>query len=319
MKKQKRFNEFMECTIKELKKEKRYGTAHIYQSTLNAFSQFHGNKIIFFHQVNRATLKLFEVHLRDKQLSWNTISTYMRALRAAYNKAVDLKLVTDNSRLFNHVYTGIKSKTKRALEVEDISRLIHATPYKELSQELATCQVWANLMFQLRGMPFVDLAFLHKSDLKESTLSYRRQKTGTEIVVQVPPAAMELIGQYQNTNPKSPYLFPILSGENSGEDLYREYQKALRIFNYNLSRLAKRCGVTNKVSSYTTRHTWATLAKYCHFSAQLISDALGHSSVKVTETYLKSFKNDELDKANKTIINYVNKCKAKEKKQQNQL
>ena len=58
--------------------------------------------------------------------------------------------------------------------------------------------------------------------------------------------------------------------------------------------------------TYTSRHTWATLAKYCHFSEQLICDALGHSSTKVTETYLKSFKNDELDRANKVIINHIN-------------
>lgn len=58
--------------------------------------------------------------------------------------------------------------------------------------------------------------------------------------------------------------------------------------------------------TYTARHTWATLAKYCHFSEQLICDALGHSSTKVTETYLKSFKNDELNKANKVIIKYIN-------------
>jgi len=57
--------------------------------------------------------------------------------------------------------------------------------------------------------------------------------------------------------------------------------------------------------TYTSRHTWATLAKYCHFSEQLICDALGHSSTKVTETYLKSFKNDELDRANKVIINHI--------------
>lgn len=77
--------------------------------------------------------------------------------------------------------------------------------------------------------------------------------------------------------------------------------------NYKLSRLAKKCGVTNKVSSYTTRHTWATLAKYCNFSEQLISDAFGHSSVNVTKTYLKNFKNEEINKANDEIISYVSK------------
>ena len=84
-------------------------------------------------------------------------------------------------------------------------------------------------------------------------------------------------------------------------------KQALRIMNYNLGRLARRCGVITKVSSYTTRHTWATLAKYCNFSEQLICEAFGHSSVKVTETYLKNFKYEEIKKANDAIILYVSK------------
>ena len=163
MRNKKKFNEFMNKTIEELKDEKRYGTAHVYQSTLNAFCEFCGCKIVYFHQLNRATLKEFETHLRDKQLSWNTVSTYMRTLRGAYNKAVDQKITTGNSRLFNHVYTGVKNDVKRALEVEEINKLLNEVPLKRLPEDLVRCRVWANLMFQLRGMPFVDLAFLHKS------------------------------------------------------------------------------------------------------------------------------------------------------------
>lgn len=190
MRNKKKFNEFMNKTIEELKDEKRYGTAHVYQSTLNAFCEFCGCKIVYFHQLNRATLKEFETHLRDKQLSWNTVSTYMRTLRGAYNKAVDQKITTGNSRLFNHVYTGVKNDVKRALEVEEINKLLNEVPLKRLPEDLVRCRVWANLMFQLRGMPFVDLAFLHKSDLKGNTLSYRRHKTGGQMIVDIPPTAI---------------------------------------------------------------------------------------------------------------------------------
>ena len=100
MRNKKKFNEFMNKTIDELKDEKRYGTAHIYQSTLNAFSEFCGCEVIYFHQLNRANLKEFETYLRDKQLSWNTVSTYMRTLRATYNKAVD-NLKSATTRLYD--------------------------------------------------------------------------------------------------------------------------------------------------------------------------------------------------------------------------
>ncbi len=222
-----------------------------------------------------------------------------------YSVAELRKIITENSRLFHHVYTGVKNDIKRALEVEEINKLLNEVPLKKLPEDLIRCRVWANLMFQLRGMPFVDLAHLHKSDLKGNTLSYRRYKTGGQMIVDIPITAMKLINKYQNTNQDSPYLFPILSGTKTGEDLYTEYQQALRTMNYNLGRLAKKCGVATKVSSYTTRHTWATLAKYCNFSEQLICEAFGHSSVKVTETYLKNFKNEEIKKANDAIILYV--------------
>ena len=57
--------------------------------------------------------------------------------------------------------------------------------------------------------------------------------------------------------------------------------------------------------TYVARHTWATLAKYCQVPEEVISEGLGHSSLEVTRTYLKSFEGDELDKANRLIINYI--------------
>ena len=254
MRKKKKFNEFINKTIEELKEEKRYSTAHIYQSALNAFCEFCGCKVVYFHQLNRSTLKEFETYLRNKQLSWNTVSTYMRTLRGAYNKAVDQRITAENSRLFNHVYTGVKNNIKRALEVEEINKLLNEIPLKKLSKELIQCRVWANLMFRLHGIPFVDLAHLHKSDLKGNILSYRRHKTGRQMIVEVSETTMTLINKYQNTNQNSPYLFPILSGSKTGEELYTEYQQALRTMNYNLDRLAKKCGVSAKVSSYTLGH-----------------------------------------------------------------
>lgn len=222
MRKKKKFNEFINKTIEELKEEKRYSTAHIYQSALNAFCEFCGCKVVYFHQLNRSTLKEFETYLRNKQLSWNTVSTYMRTLRGAYNKAVDQRITAENSRLFNHVYTGVKNNIKRALEVEEINKLLNEIPLKKLSKELIQCRVWANLMFRLHGIPFVDLAHLHKSDLKGNILSYRRHKTGRQMIVEVSETTMTLINKYQNTNQNSPYLFPILSGSKTGEELYTE-------------------------------------------------------------------------------------------------
>lgn len=296
---------FMEQLIRSLKEEERFSTAHIYQSTLNAFKLFCKTEVIRFSQIERSKLKQFENHLRNKGCAWNTVSTYMRTLRSTYNKAADNGLAEEKPRLFRYVYTGVQAKTKRALDAKDMNRLLHAPLSKPLPPNMEKSRAWITLMFLLRGMPFADLAHLHKKDLQGSVISYRRRKTGTLLTVEVPPAAMSLIRQYGNTDSASPYLFPILDGNRKVEENYVEYQHALRKLNRDLKQLAAYCGIPQRVSSYTSRHTWATLAKYCHFSEQLICDALGHSSTKVTETYLKSFGNDELNKANKVIINHI--------------
>lgn len=303
MRNKKNLNDFMHEIIEELKGESRFGTAHIYRSTLNMFCSFCKCQKIPFGQLNRIKLKQFENYLRDRMLSWNTISTYMRTLRSTYNKAVDQGFVIDNSRLFRQVYTGVKANIKRALEPDDLYKLINSEIH--LPEKLKQSQAWITLMFQLRGMPFVDLANLRKNDLQDSVIFYRRRKTGTQLIVEIPPTALKIIEKYKNNDPKSPYLLPILNGNKKEEETYIEYQQALRKLNNNLKQLASFCGVRQKVSTYTSRHTWATLAKYCNFSEQLICDALGHSSIKITETYLKNFKQRELNKANSIIISYV--------------
>ena len=147
---------FMEQLIRSLKEEERFSTAHIYQSTLNAFMLFCKTDTIRFNQMERSYLKQFENHLRNKGCTWNTVSTYMRTLRSIYNKAVDDGLAEEKPRLFRHVYTGVKANTKRALDAKDMSKLLSASLPRPLPQSMKESRAWITLMFLLRGMPFVD-------------------------------------------------------------------------------------------------------------------------------------------------------------------
>ena len=83
---------------------------------------------------------------------------------------------------------------------------------------------------------------------------------------------------------------------------YYTYMQALRNFNYQLLLLKQVLALTSDLSSYTARHTWATMAYYCEIHPGIISEAMGHSSIIVTETYLKPFKNKKIDEANVTIL-----------------
>ena len=308
MKKQVNLTRFMLALIGEQEAEQRFSTAHIYRATLNAFTTFVGGGEVYFGALNPATLKQFENHLRIRQRKWNTSSTYMRTLRATYNRAADKGLVPDAPKLFKGVYTGVKRERKLALTAEEMNQLIYAAPCRPLPDVVAEARECLRLMFQLQGMPFVDLAHLHRSDLdvRQSIISCHRQKTGTPLEIHLSRATLQLV---ESRKPKdgvaSPYLLDILDGGLDSREAYKEYQQKLSRLNSNLKVLAKIQGVDARVSSYTARHTWATLAKYCRIPEGMICDALGHTSVKTTETYLKSFENKDLGKANRKIISFV--------------
>ena len=159
-------------------------------------------------------------------------------------------------------------------------------------------------MFLMRGLPFVDLAYLHKQDLQGNILSYRRQKTGRYLRVTLSDEAMQLVRLMANKDETSPYLFPILHSEEGTEAAYREYQTALRSFNHQLAILGKKWGIRS-ISSYSARHTWATMAYYCEIHPGIISEAMGHSSITVTETYLKPFHDKKIDEANQLVISFA--------------
>ena len=108
--------EMLSTIIGELRKNGRWGTAHIYQSKLNGFSVFNNYQNLHLRKLNSVVLKRFEMYLRQRDCSWNTVSTYMKVIRSAYNRAVDLRCVRYTPRLFEHVYTGTKADKKRALE-----------------------------------------------------------------------------------------------------------------------------------------------------------------------------------------------------------
>ena len=124
---------FMKEVAEGLRKSGNYGTAHVYRSSMNAIIAFNGSRNLPFKKVNQEFLKSFETYLREKDCSWNTVSTYMRTLRAVYNRAVDRRMASYIPHHFRYVYTGTRADRKRALEKEDMERLMKELP-KQIHQ-----------------------------------------------------------------------------------------------------------------------------------------------------------------------------------------
>lgn len=283
-----------------------FGTAHVYRSSLNAIITYCGGEDFTFNEITPEWLKGFEIHLRGRKCSWNTVSTYMRILRAVYNRAVDNNEAEYIPRLFRYVYTGTRAEHQRALETGDVEKIFAGLILLSgVNPAMQRARHFFILMFLMRGMPFVDLAYLRKSDLHGNVITYRRRKTGRPLSVTLTNEAMRIVRMYMNQDVHSPYLFSFLRSPEGTMEAYREYQLALRSFNRQLLILGELLGIPDRLSSYTARHTWATTAYYCEVHPGIISQAMGHSSITVTETYLKPFQNKKIDEANKLIIDFI--------------
>ena len=298
---------FMKQVAMGLQMEGNFGTAHVYRSSLNAIIAYCGEEDLLFSEVTSEWLKGFEVYLRSRGCSWNTVSTYLRTFRAVYNRAVDLGKAPYVPHLFRSVYTGTRADHKRALCDDDMKK-VFAKLSRTSGVPFAVCQAQELfiLMFSLRGMPFVDLAYLRKSDLRDNVITYRRRKTGRPLSVTLTPEAMILVKKYMNRDPSSPYLFPLLKSREGTKEAYREYQLALRSFNQQLMLLGELLGLSDKLELvHRPAIPGATTAYYCEIHPGIISEAMGHSSITVTETYLKPFRSKKIDEANRQVLDFV--------------
>ena len=298
-------NNYINC----LRQEGRYATAHVYENALRSFTIFCGTECVSFSLITRENLKRYSSYLMSCRLKLNTISTYMRMLRCIYNKGVDTHQAPYIHRLFRDVFTGVDTRQKKAIPINELHTLLYKDPQ---SEKLRRTQAIANLLFLFCGMPFADLAHLEKSNLEGNILQYNRIKTGTPMSIEILESASCIVSRLRNTHsavlPEHPdYLFYILSGKNKRDDeaAYIEYQSTLRRFNNDLKSLAKKLRIHSSVTSYTFRHSWATTAKYRGVPIEMISESLGHKSIKTTQIYLKGFELNERTKVNRLNYSYV--------------
>lgn len=301
MRKKENLAAFMADVICQLEVEGRLGTAHVYRSTLRRVMDFSGGISPCFSDVTTYWLKAFQNYLIGRNLQWNSVSTYMRMLRAIYFRAVDAGKAPYRPRLFSKVYTGTRVTVKRSVDEDTLHRL--KTLQLPADSGLDKARMLFLLLFMLRGIPFVDLAYLRRSDFQQGCIAYRRRKTGAWLSVKVEPEALKLIERLQNKDSTSFYLFPFVSGQ--GAEAYTQYQHALRRFNACLKQLGGLKEIGTALSSYSARHSWATIANYRNYQCELICNAMGHSSVKVTETYLKPHTDERIKQMNRDIISYV--------------
>lgn len=286
---------FMENVIERLLKLNHVGTAKNYRAAINSFKKFRNHEELPLNAIDHATMEDYQAYLKSIGLSPNSISFYMRILRAVYNRAVEQEMTQDR-KPFRTVFTGMEKTPKRAIPINGIRRIKNLDLTSKPNLEFAR-YIFLFLFF-CRGMSFIDAAFLRKTDIQDDVLTYRRQKTSQVLRVKIIKPIKEQIDRYSNND--SPYLLPIIT--RPGSDERKQYEAALRRINNALKIIADMAKLPSSLTTYVSRHTWASIAKSKNVPVNVISDALGHDSIATTQIYLASIDTSVIDWANELVI-----------------
>ena len=288
--------DFMKNQIRLMRNANRLGTALNYEKTMKNFAEFLGGVNLPFSAMTEQLIADYNAFLVQRGMVRNSISFYMRIMRAVYNKAVRHKFV-EQSHPFTEVYTGIDRTRKRAVSESVISQL-----YKLNLAEgtpLALARDIFIFSYCTRGMAFVDIAYLKKENIQNGVICYARRKTGQLLSVRIEPSIQRIIDRYSSA--LSPYVFPILTSTET-KQAYEEYQAAINSHNRLLRRLSKMLPAGCKLTSYTSRHSWATAARNHNVPISVISAGMGHTSEQTTQIYLTMLENSVIDDANQGLI-----------------
>lgn len=290
---------FMDHYIAYLRSIERLGTAQNYYCAQRSLSHYLEGKDIAFSSLTEVLIVKYEQWLKERDVTRNTVSFYMRILRSVCRKASQENIYV-NDRAFSNVYTGVDRTKKRAVDQEVVCQL-KKIDLKD-NKPLAYARDLFLFSFYTRGMSFVDIAFLKKTNITDGSIHYIRHKTQQFISIQQEPCMMEIIDRYHDD--QLPYLFPIIKTKN-GANEYRQYQNALCYYNKQLKRLSALLHLPYPLSSYTARHTWATIARNYNIPLAVISAGMGHSSPHITQIYLATLEHSVVDEANSIILSKI--------------
>lgn len=296
---------FLEEQVERQERMQKHGTANTYISTYRRFKEYRQNKDLFFDELTPDMIEEYEAWLANRNQKPNTIRFYLRTLNTLFCKAANNGMLSEERKLFSHVRLSYATTTKRALSEADILAL------QNLKLEADTTLAFARDMFMfsfyMRGMPFVDIAYLKKSNLKNGILTYRRKKTNQPLLVEWEQVHQEIVERYAHQTVGSPYMFPIIKQTDGTE--YKQYKRVQEKVNRTLKKLGIMIGLKTPLTAYVARHSWASIARDMNIPIPVISEGMGHQSYKTTQVYLNSIDVSKISEANRTIIQRIRKGK----------
>ncbi|HOW26011.1 MAG TPA: site-specific integrase [Bacteroidales bacterium] len=292
------FFTFTEKEISKMKQAKQLGNADCYETAMNQVKEFMKEKDLLLTEINYKFLTELEAYFRSRGNKPNTISNYMRTIRAIYNRAIKEGLIPESPYPFDQYKIKYQDPMKRAITREDMRKV------RDLDLEVDSPLWIARSMFMFSfyamGMNIIDMALLKSKDIKDGYMHYQRMKTGHEYKIKISTEMQAILDHFCKDKKKGDYVFPIVEHKEL-DQIRRDIKLKTHLFNDYLKAIAKEVGIQTNLSTYVARHTWATLANRSNVNIGIIAEGLGHRDIKTTQTYLAKFGSEELDKANELI------------------
>lgn len=288
-----------EQEAKHCEEVRQYSTAKNYRTAIRSLRSFLQGHELMVRDVSPELMADYAQWLRQQGISMNTVSCYLRSLRAIYNKVVRRYGLEDLDP-FKDLFTGHAKTVKRSASDEDIkclqAMILPRHSVLQLTRDIFFFSLYA------QGMPFVDVAFLRNEQIRDGLIVYERHKTGQQIVVKIEGCIQEIINRYSRTD--SDFVFPIITTHYPAQ-AYKQYQSKLRTYNRHLHQLEKIAGLKGSLTSYVVRHTWASLAYDTDIDLAVIASALGHTNTNTTRIYIRDINNRRLAEANQKVLNRI--------------
>ena len=292
---------FMEDYLSDLNANGKMGTHDKVNATLLKLKTYLNGRDISFADFDLGFLKTYERYLRDKLNNKpNTIHSNLKIFRKVFNDAVREDIIELNQNPFTK-YKLSWEKTKKEYLTEDELAAIEKLTLKEgtVMDHHRNMYVFAAYA---GGIRISDLLQLRWQNYDGTHVRIFTQKTKESIQIKLPSKAVEIIQQYENSQPTkkdTDFIFPLLKNDvdySSPIILFKAISSNTAFANKNLKHITKRAELSKNISFHSSRHTWATRALKKGMRIEYVSKLMGHDSLKTTMIYTKIV-NSELDKA----------------------
>lgn len=291
--------EFTNSIIEELEEGGKVGNARVYKTMRNSILTFLKRKDIPVKQITFKWLKKYEAWYLGRGNSVNGLGVNMRTLRAVINRAIKQKLVSRENYPFEHYQVKKEKTRKRAVAATDIEKIKSFVPQ---TKQQKRAKDYFLMSFYLMGASFIDLAFLKVDNINAGRIEYKRRKTGKLHSIKITEPLQEILDKHLKGKRKGDFILNVIKSDDVKKQ-YVNVRDELRRYNRRLKEIGELCGLESELTSYVARHSFATIAKFKDVPVSVISQALGHTNLETTETYLAEFDNAVLDEYNELIIN----------------